>query len=143
MKEYNPGPPNRVSQWLVTIAVLVVVTACVLLLVRQWTPGTSLVRSNIGNVPLDVNNEPFGITTGPDRQLWFTEDEAEKIGRITTTGQLSEFPLPTARSMPAGITTGPDGALWFTEEQGNRIGRITTSGQLREVPLPNEPQGDQ
>jgi virginiamycin B lyase len=50
------------------------------------------------------------------------------IGRITTGGQISEFPLPQADSAPDGITTGPDGALWFTEvgSNGNRIGRITT-----------------
>jgi hypothetical protein len=33
-----------------------------------------------------AGSEPFGITVGPDRNLWFTESAflANKIGRITT-----------------------------------------------------------
>ena len=64
-----------------------------------------------------------------------------KIGRITTSGQVRDFPLPTADSCGylQSITTGPDGALWFTEvgfDGGGWIGRITTSGQVRNFPLP-------
>jgi streptogramin lyase len=45
----------------------------------------------------------------------------------TTTGALSEFPLPMHDSPPLGITNGPGGNLWFTEDKGNQIGRITSS----------------
>ena len=38
-----------------------------------------------------------------------------KIGRITTAGVITEFPIPTAGSGPVGIAAGPDGNLWFTE----------------------------
>jgi streptogramin lyase len=69
---------------------------------------------------------PFGITAGPDSNLWFTEVGANKIGRITTAGIITgEFSIPTASSLPYGITVGPDGNLWFTERAGNNIGRIT------------------
>jgi hypothetical protein len=72
------------------------------------------------------NNNPFGITTGPDGALWFTEEEiGNAIGRITTAGVITEFPVPTGNSFPMGITMGPDGALWFTEENGNQIGRLS------------------
>jgi virginiamycin B lyase len=47
------------------------------------------------------------------------------IGRITTEGAITEFPLPTAGAQPAIIITGPDGNLWFSEFAGDRIGRIT------------------
>jgi virginiamycin B lyase len=50
---------------------------------------------------------------------------ANRIGRITPVGAVTEFPLPTAGSAPVGITAGPDGNLWFAEQAGNRIGRIT------------------
>jgi streptogramin lyase len=33
---------------------------------------------------LTVNSEPFGITSGPDGNVWFTEENSSKIGRITT-----------------------------------------------------------
>lgn len=61
----------------------------------------------------------------------------QQIGRVTTAGVFSEFPIPTANSQPAGITAGPDGALWFTEGRGNNIGRITTAGTItNEFPIP-------
>jgi virginiamycin B lyase len=79
--------------------------------------------------------EPWGITTGPDGALWFTEascvrqpgphcNVGNKIGRITTAGLITEFPVPSDGSGPHSITTGPDGALWFTEYYGNRVGRL-------------------
>src|SRR5437879_3350639 len=72
-----------------------------------------------------ASSSTFGITVGPDGNLWFTEVFGNKIGRITTGGTFTEFPLPAANSAPDGITAGPDGALWFTEFGTNNIGRIT------------------
>jgi streptogramin lyase len=54
-----------------------------------------------------AGSNPAGITTGPDGALWFTEFGANQIGRITTAGVITEFPIPTAGSEPQGITTGP------------------------------------
>jgi streptogramin lyase len=68
--------------------------------------------------------------------LWFTEASGNQIGRITTTGTITEFAIPTANSQPVGITAGPDGALWFTELGGNQIGRITTTGMITEFSIP-------
>src|SRR5206468_208427 len=69
---------------------------------------------------------PFGITAGPDGNLWFTEANGNKLGRIRSTPKhkLAEFAIPTANSDPEGITAGPDGNLWFTEEGGNNIGQL-------------------
>jgi virginiamycin B lyase len=73
------------------------------------------------------------IAAGPDGALWFTEDRAGKIGRITASGAITEYALSTPGS-PSSIVTGPDGALWFTESS-NRIGRITTAGQITEFSI--------
>jgi virginiamycin B lyase len=74
---------------------------------------------------------PWGITTGPDGALWFTEEQGNKIGRITTTGTTTEYPMPMAGTYPTAITAGPDGALWFTVAgDGIGLGRITTSGNI-------------
>jgi streptogramin lyase len=54
------------------------------------------------------------ITAGPDGALWFTENAANAIGRITTAGMVKTYPLPTPNAFPCGIAAGPDGALWFT-----------------------------
>jgi hypothetical protein len=64
--------------------------------------------------------------------MWFTQ--VNGIGRITPTGDITEYPLPKAGSSPSGITAGPDGNLWFTETNG--IGRITPRGRITEYPLP-------
>jgi len=72
----------------------------------------------------------------PDSALWFTETGSAEIGRITTAGVVTEFPLPGAGSAPAGITAGSDGALWFTEAGSGKIGRMTTAGAVTEFVIP-------
>jgi virginiamycin B lyase len=72
---------------------------------------------------------------GPDGNLWFTENTANKIGRITISGAVTEFPIPTVNSGPFGITAGGDGNLWFIEK-ANKIGRITTGGVITEFTVP-------
>ncbi len=79
---------------------------------------------------------------GPDGALWFTDGGANAIGRITTAGAITEFPISVS-SGAAFITTGPDGALWFTESGcqtcspvvAGVIGRITTAGDITEFPV--------
>jgi hypothetical protein len=69
--------------------------------------------------------------------VWFCEQYADKIGRVTTGGVFSEFPIPTKGSNSEGIAVGPDGALWFAESVSNgRLGRITTAGIVTEFELP-------
>jgi len=96
--------------------------------------------------PVSSFAEPYGIAAGPDGNLWFTEYEVNhnNIGRITTTGVVTEFAIPTAGSGPTDVAAGPDGNLWFTELQGNKIGRITVAGVITEFPIPTagaSPQG--
>jgi virginiamycin B lyase len=89
-------------------------------------------------IPTPVSN-PLGITLGPDGNLWFTESNAYKIGRITPAGGLTEFSFESKSlppfGMPVIIAAGPDGALWFTEESTKRIGRVTTAGDVTEFPV--------
>src|SRR5205814_1712179 len=82
--------------------------------------------------PVDV---PRDITPGPDGNLWFTADR-NTISKITPSGVISHYTIPTANAYPWGITAGPDGALWFTEEAGNNVGRVTTSGSFTEYTIP-------
>lgn len=65
---------------------------------------------------------PIGITTGADGNIWFTEFSGNNIGRITVTGTITEFAIPTANAVPYFIATGSDGKLWFTEAGANQIG---------------------
>jgi probable HAF family extracellular repeat protein len=82
-------------------------------------------------------SQPYGLTAGPDGNLWFVEYNAlnqcpdpvrcglgNNVGKITTAGMITEYPVPTSLSGPIQIVTGPDGNLWFTELLGNNIGRV-------------------
>src|SRR3569833_2106257 len=81
---------------------------------------------------IDRASSPTFIVDGPDGALWLTEQRANKIGRITLGGEISEYPIPTPASAPYSITVGEDGNLWFIEAMANKIGRISQSGAVRE-----------
>lgn len=83
--------------------------------------------------PLPKESYPADITAGPDGNLWFTEEGAGKIAKITTSGTMTEYSLP-AGSKPWGITPAPakENVLWFTEGGTDKIGKITTSGTITE-----------
>jgi streptogramin lyase len=83
----------------------------------------------------------FFLATGPDNSVWFTEIDANKVGKIAKDGTISEFPLPHPSSQPARIIQGSDGAMWFVEYAGDRIGRITTAGALTEYAIPTAAAG--
>jgi len=90
--------------------------------------------------PVPAGRLPWDITVGADGALWFTEFLSNSIGRMTTSGEYSSCPLPSAASNPHpyGITTGSDGNIWFTEREGRKIGRL--SGNC--VPSSVSPSGD-
>ena len=98
------------------------------------TPGTKAPGARTGVVVNEFviptpNSTPGGITTGPDGNIWFTEYDGNKIGRLTLAGVFTEFAVPFAKA-PA-ITAGPDGNLWFTESYRGQVGRITPQGALQ------------
>ena len=106
--------------------------------------GRRLLAATITEFPIPTAAAgPFFITPGPDGNVWFTENSANKIGRFNpTTGAITEFPTPTAMSGPEGITAGPDGNLWFTEEGVGKIGRINpTTGAITEFAIPTANSG--
>jgi virginiamycin B lyase len=90
-----------------------------------------------GNVSEFAANSPDDITVGPDDNLWFTNHATGQIGRITTSGVITEFPLASNQNAPAEIIPGAVSNLWFSESlngQVGRIGVITTTGQVTEFP---------
>jgi virginiamycin B lyase len=96
-------------------------------------------------VEIAVGLDPRFIVAGSDDDLWFTECKGNKIGRITTKGQLTEFPVPTADSCPLGIARstlklgdgGVSEAFFFTERTANKIGAVTPAGEFFEFPIPS------
>jgi virginiamycin B lyase len=62
--------------------------------------------------------------------VWFTEAYGNNIGRASTTGAITEYPIPTANSYPFGIVTGPANLIWFVESQTSKVGYSTLSGSV-------------
>jgi streptogramin lyase len=86
---------------------------------------------------------PLTMLEGPDHNLWFTEFEGERIGRITSSGTITQFSIAGAQSL-VGLAIGSDGNIWFTDQYSGIVGHITTSGGgLTRFALPtgSHPQG--
>jgi hypothetical protein len=84
----------------------------------------------------------IGWSAGEGRSINGPKGEGNKIGRVTTSGVFTEFPIPTPVSLPISIAAGSDGNLWFTEfEYPYTIGRVSTSGAFTEFPVPTPVSG--
>jgi virginiamycin B lyase len=84
------------------------------------------------------------VAFAPDGSLWFAGAgywaDTTVVGRVSPTGEVSEFEVPGATPGAFGassIVAGPDGAMWFTEYLVNAIGRVDTDGQVTQFALPN------
>ena len=81
------------------------------------------------------NTVPYDITAGPDGAMWFTEQSGDAVGRITSSGAISEYPLHTLNAQPQGITAGADGNLYVAENAGpnpyqTHVARVTPTGAV-------------
>ncbi len=81
-----------------------------------------------------ANSSLQGIAADGTGNLWFTDFNNFTIGRLTPTGLLTEFPLPSFRSAPYRIAAGPDGNVYFTEPYNQASG-----GSPRPASSPNSP----
>jgi virginiamycin B lyase len=80
----------------------------------------------------EIDKVPDQITVGPDGALWFTE--VETIGRISTSGTLTEFPMGTG-SDTTSIVSG-HGAIWVSDDARGLITRLTPSGTQTAFAVP-------
>jgi virginiamycin B lyase len=60
-----------------------------------------------------------------DGDLWFTENFANKIGRMDSTGSIiAEYEIPTSASGARCIAAMSDGRLFFTQYDAGLIGEL-------------------
>lgn len=78
--------------------------------------------------------QPIAIAKGPDGNLWILETNKSRVAKMTTSGAVTEYLVPTdGLEMGDKIVAGADGNLWFTESYGTgKIGRITPAGVFTE-----------
>jgi virginiamycin B lyase len=62
------------------------------------------------------------IVNGTGSDLWFVEQTAGAVGKISLKGTISM--LPALVNEPTGIVAGADGHMWVAEEGAGRIDRI-------------------
>ena len=87
--------------------------------------------ANAGSLPIYVKE-------GNDGNMWVTELLANAIARVTPSGAVKEFPIPTSSSRPIAIVPEPGGhAMWFSEEAGNKVARVDENGKITEFTVPN------
>jgi streptogramin lyase len=95
---------------------------------------------------------PENLLVGPDKNVWFIERSTDslpyRIARITASGALHEFPMPSyQRIFTPNLVVGEDGALWGitsslplvngnTYEISASVIRIATNGNMTRYPLP-------
>jgi len=101
-------------------------------LVSALAPAARAHGQTLTKFPLFDVHRSFAITAGRDGALWFTEPQNGAIGRITTSGEVREFPVD--RPNLGQIAVGPDGQIWFQYFAG--LGRITADGNTFLFALP-------
>ncbi|MFY9578972.1 MAG: hypothetical protein WAQ33_06570 [Gaiellaceae bacterium] len=90
----------------------------------------------LAGYPIATSSNVQSLTAGVDGNVWFAEGNASdpqgnfapgmQIGRLTPSGELTEFVTPTAASAPFDITRGGDGQIWFSERLVGASGAIGT-----------------
>jgi virginiamycin B lyase len=86
-----------------------------------------------------VDSISYAITRGSDGNLWFTEAEANKVGKITPQGDITEYDLPERGMSPRSITVGPDGNIWLmiAGDQESMVISMDTNGKIvKELSVP-------
>jgi streptogramin lyase len=88
------------------------------------------------NVPAPTGGSlPYGITSGPDGRMWFTDaGNPRAVGAVTTGGHITEYTTGlNSGADPLGIATGSDGNLWFADNGTTKaIGQSTSAGKITE-----------
>lgn len=98
---------------------------------RILTNGT-LVSTFAGSSDETVGLQ--GIVLGLDGALYFANpSDPALMGRLTTSGALTEYAPPTTDGQPQAVTRGSDGNIWFTEQSG-KIGRLCVHPSCSSAP---------
>jgi Putative metal-binding motif len=78
---------------------------------------------------LNGQDEIVGMTLGPDGNIWAVNFDADRVARITPSGQLTEFAFPNLFGL-RDITLGPDGNFWVSAANSGGFGIMSTTGQV-------------
>ncbi len=138
-KPWAPG-------WLLSRAVLWMLAASVVLA----EVGAPSARADVGAIteyPIPGLATPYGIASGPDGNVWFTDSGnaggGSKVGHMTTGGVITASDVvslpgtPNQNGLATGIAPGPDGNLWLGHRGAvDKVPTtVTLSSQITEYPF--------
>ena len=72
--------------------------------------------------------------------MWFTEYAGNKIGNISTAGQIDRIHDTDEGMGPEGIVES-GGSIWFAEHDAGKIGQLTPGGAFTEYVIPSPNSG--
>ncbi len=61
------------------------------------------------------------IVAGPENSLWYCDRQNDKIARISTSGQVTEWSSPQPGYL---LALGPDNNLWYVDATDEQIYRM-------------------
>ena len=68
------------------------------------------------------------MTLGSDNAIWFTETPlGSNLARISPSGQITTFNIPSQNPGLDGVTVGPDGAIWIADNANNAVLQVFPS----------------
>ncbi len=111
-------------------------------------PGAEVRELNVTIREWDVPTKgahPHDPAVGPDGALWFTEQMANKLGRLDlATGTFKEYSLVEGKnSGPHGLVADQEGNIWYTANFGGYIGKLDPrTGKVTEYKMPDESVDD-
>jgi virginiamycin B lyase len=88
--------------------------------------------------PMDA--APFGVTVARDGTVWATLQNANKLLRISPSGDKTAFDVPTRGSGLGDVAVDTIGSVWFLEITANKIGRFA-GGRFEEFTVPTASAG--
>ena len=83
---------------------------------------------------------PYGIALDRSGNIWTTLQGPDKLGRISSSGELTTFDVPTRNSGLGDLAIDQSGAVWFLELRANKVGRFA-EGRFAEFEVPTPSAG--
>ena len=102
----------------------------------SWTNSVVRLKDGIFTpyVARTPNAGPFGVTVDANGVAWAALQNANKLVRIDTDGQVAEFEVPTRSAGPSDVAVDASGGVWFIELRAGKIGHFADN-RFTEYPV--------
>jgi len=83
---------------------------------------------------------PFGVAVDSQGSVWATIPQENKLVRISGTGEMATFDLPTRQSSPGDVAVDGRGTVWVLQQSANKVARFA-GGRFEELRVPTANAG--